>query len=237
MNKFFKLFALTMMSMITAVTFQNCSGVDKLETFEGQVSSLGPGQIDNQPLPASEAPNGVPVVIAYSSPDAQADCSRDGATMHQSIKNAGVDVRICAEFVLSAKGRVGETNLCDNPNKFSAINPTDYVYDAGTKTWSLRAGDIKLKNHAFVVPGMYRVAILDDKGVLYKSNDVFVVKSQSANCSPSAVVAPAPVAKTCSWSAFVVGGTSPVKPADVCSLSSVGAKAQASGYSWTCVCQ
>ena len=144
--------------------------------------------------------------------------------IYQTVRNVSQNVKFCADFVLTATDRAGETYSCDNISKFNPPSPNTFSYDAATRTWNVIGGFTRLKDHGFIVPGNYRLVVLDEYGGIYKSDAIIVRKAGAARCSsgaaqaaqqnpaptPTPNPAPAPMAeKKCEWIAFTIG--SPAK--------------------------
>lgn len=174
---------------ISSLLFQNCearlSTYEKATSFQSASNSESMNPQDEHTTNFSASPNNATEdlkAIHQTSYAAQIDCSRIDATLKSEVNNAGSDILVCSEYTLAMPNqsqRFGEFYKCDSPNKF-VRPPIGWRYNLTEKKWT--ADLIYLQNHAFLVPGDYTLAVMDNQGKIYRSSPAVIRKSGSENC-------------------------------------------------------
>lgn len=169
--------------------FQNCEA--RLSTHEqlSKAQSTNPNEnINSQENNTSSLMTETAIateslkVVHQASYAAQVDCSRKDATLKSEVTNAGSDILVCSEYRLempSQSKRYGEFYKCDSPSKF-VKPPTGWNYNLSDRKWSVNTA--YLQNHAFIVPGDYILAVMDNQGKIHRSYAANIRKSGAENC-------------------------------------------------------
>lgn len=233
-----------MFATVTVFLFQNCQSstesrfAEALKSSSSSLANGSSGLTSNSTQSSGSGDSqatGTLKLSAFASSSAQTDCSKADATISQQIVNVGADILVCAEYKLdmpSSSKRYGEFYNCDSSEKFKTP-PLTWAYNQLDRSWS--APTELLRNHAYIVPGTYRIVIKDNVGNVYRSNDIVVRKAGAENCFASMATAPTS-GTSCSWSGIVAGPE--VAPTASCTKNSVGAKAvNDRGTQFTCVCR
>lgn len=230
---------------VTVFLFQNCQSstesrfAEALKSTSASTSNSSTAGLSSNSTQSSSS-GGTDAtttlkVSATSSASAQTDCSKSDATVSQQIVNVGADILVCAEYKLdmpTTSKRYGEFYNCDSSEKFKTP-PSSWAYNQIDRSWS--APIEQLRNHAYIVPGTYRIVIKDNVGSVYRSNDIVVRKAGSENCFASTATMPTS-GTSCSWSGIVIGPEA--SPTASCTKNNVGAKAvNDRGTQFTCVCR
>lgn len=251
-------FSIFFIAGATLVAFQNCAGpdsgfsADSTSLASSEVRGLGSSGPSNTVNPDSSSlvtssswgfggSSEALSIIAWSSGQAQTDCSQNGSFLMMRVENAPSNILTCAEFVLDMPAghpRKNEQYFCDLPGKFKEPD-SSWTYDSAVRVWRTVEEPYPVTNSSFIVPGTYWLVVKDQTGAIHRSNAIKIARKDSGNClqsSSSGVVSSGGGAvAACRWSGIVAGPEA--VPTQTCNQSVAGSVAKNNrGTTFTCVC-